>query len=84
MGGDQESWAITQGKPTANTTLNTESQEHVLQGQERGRQAHSRRFYSTQRQKPYHSNWRRKRNKRNPDWKGGRDCHCVQMTQYYT
>ena len=30
MGGDQESWAITHGKPTANTTLNSESQEHVL------------------------------------------------------
>jgi len=33
---------------------------------------------------PNHSNQRRKRNKRKPDWKERNKTHCLQMTLYYT
>ena len=57
------------------------SWKHFLQDQEQDKCAHSCHYYSSQ--SLIYGNQRRKRNKRNPDWKRSKT-HCLQMTWYNT
>ena len=66
-------------KPTANIILNGEKLKAfpLKSGTRQG--VHSHHCYSYSFGSPSHSNQRRKRNKRNPDWKRSKT-HCLQMT----
>ena len=67
-------------KPTANIILNGEKLKAFLLKSGTRQGAHSHHYYSHSFGSPSRSNQKRKRNKRNPDWKRRSKTHCLQMT----